>query len=166
MIKNIHHLPINSVFTPEAPVPENFVPCLYLPSYALLRVTFCVIIIESRSKDKTVFCELEWHALKQENLHDQEISIFYEIARIKADQVRTVFYFCSFYKTPWQLKIEFPNRQLSMTTFFPSFRENFLTFPRPLSAGNADKTTHKWEPHTLRRWVVYSTSNESDERGQ
>ena len=64
-------------------------------------------------------------------------------ARIKADQVRTVFYFCSFYKTPWQLKIEFPNRQLSMTTFFPSFRENFLTFPRPLSAGKADKTTHK-----------------------
>ena len=68
MIKNIHHLPINSVFTPEAPVPENFVPFLYLPSYALLRVTFCVIMTVSQSKGTTVFCKLELHVLRQENL--------------------------------------------------------------------------------------------------
>ena len=32
---------------------------LYLPSYVLLTVTFYVIITESRSKDTTVFYELE-----------------------------------------------------------------------------------------------------------
>ena len=37
---------------------KNFVPFLYLPSYALLRVTFYVIIIESCRKEKTVFCKL------------------------------------------------------------------------------------------------------------
>ena len=44
------------------------------------------------------------------SLHDQEIWIFYEIAMIKADQLRNVFYLYSWYKTPWQLKREFPNR--------------------------------------------------------
>ena len=53
-----------------APVPESANPglkkllfhVLYLRSYALLRVTFyivCFIIIESRSKDTTVFYKLE-----------------------------------------------------------------------------------------------------------
>ena len=41
---------------------------MYLPSYAFLRVTFCVIITEYRSKDTTVLCKLELHVLRQENL--------------------------------------------------------------------------------------------------
>ena len=36
--------------------------------YALLGVVFCVIITVSRSKGWTVFCKLELHALRQENL--------------------------------------------------------------------------------------------------
>ena len=38
-----------------------------LHSYALLRVTFCVIITISRSKGSTVFCNLELHVLRREN---------------------------------------------------------------------------------------------------
>ena len=85
------------------------------------------------------------HRLQLRSLHDQEIWIFYETARIKADQVRNAFYFCSFYKNPMAINNRIPQSSLSLsiTTFFPAFRENFLTFPRPLSAGNADKTTHK-----------------------
>ena len=41
---------------------------MYLPSYALLRETFCVIITEYRSNDTTVLCKLELHVLRQENL--------------------------------------------------------------------------------------------------
>ena len=43
----------------QAPVPENFVLFLYLPSYALSRVKFYAIITESRSKDTKVFCKLK-----------------------------------------------------------------------------------------------------------
>ena len=39
-----------------------------LHSYALLRVTFCVIMTVSQSKGTTVFCKLELHVLRQENL--------------------------------------------------------------------------------------------------
>ena len=42
-------------------------PFLYLPSYALLRKTFCVIITESRGKTQLV-CKLGGHVLRQENL--------------------------------------------------------------------------------------------------
>ena len=54
----------NWVPVPERPISAN--PGLkivfnffYLPSYALLRVTFYVIITESGSKDTTVFYKLE-----------------------------------------------------------------------------------------------------------
>ena len=39
-----------------------------LPSCVVLRLTFCVIITVSRSKGTTVFCKLELHVLRQENL--------------------------------------------------------------------------------------------------
>ena len=43
--------------------------CFYiLPFYVLLRITFCVIIIVSRSKDTTTFCKLKLHVLSQQNL--------------------------------------------------------------------------------------------------
>ena len=55
---------------PERPISANpglnFVP--FLPPYVLLRVTFYAIIIVSRSKGSTVFCKLELHVLRQENL--------------------------------------------------------------------------------------------------
>ena len=38
-----------------------------LHSYALLRVTFCVIITVSRGQDSIIFCNLELHVLRQEN---------------------------------------------------------------------------------------------------
>ena len=57
---------------PERPIRANpglvLLRCYILPLYVLLRVTFCVIIIESRSKDSTIFCKLELHVLSQENL--------------------------------------------------------------------------------------------------
>ena len=58
---------------PERPISANpglkFCPTfLYLPSYVLLRVTFCVIITISRSKGSTACCKLELHVLRQENL--------------------------------------------------------------------------------------------------
>jgi len=40
---------------------------LYLPSNALLRVTFFVIITVSQSEDATVFFKLELHVLRREN---------------------------------------------------------------------------------------------------
>ena len=40
---------------------------LYLPSNALLRVTFCVIITASQSEDATVVCKHELHVLRREN---------------------------------------------------------------------------------------------------
>ena len=40
----------------------------YLPSYALLRVTFCVVISFFRIKGTTVFCKFQLHVLIQENL--------------------------------------------------------------------------------------------------
>ena len=46
---------------------KNFHFCI-LPSYVLLRVTFCVIITVSCSKGSTAFCKLELHVLRQENL--------------------------------------------------------------------------------------------------
>ena len=39
-----------------------------LPSCVLLRVRFCVIITFSRRKGTTVFCKLELHVLRHENL--------------------------------------------------------------------------------------------------
>ena len=48
---------------PERPISANpglvLFDFLYLPSYALLRVTFCVIISFFQSKGTTVFCKLE-----------------------------------------------------------------------------------------------------------
>ena len=41
--------------------------CIF-PSYVLLRVTFCVFIIVSRSKGSTVFCKVQLHVRRQENL--------------------------------------------------------------------------------------------------
>ena len=41
---------------------------LYIPSYVLLRVTFCIINSFFRSQGTTVFCKLELHVLRQENL--------------------------------------------------------------------------------------------------
>ena len=42
---------------------------LYLPSYALLRVTFCVNrYCVSQSKGLTVFCKLELHALSKKTM--------------------------------------------------------------------------------------------------
>ena len=38
-----------------------------LPSCALLRVTFCVIITVSQSKASTIFCYLELHVRRKEN---------------------------------------------------------------------------------------------------
>ena len=38
----------------ERPISANPICNLYLPSYALLRVTFCVIITEFRSKDNSI----------------------------------------------------------------------------------------------------------------
>ena len=38
-----------------------------LHSYALLRVTFCVVITVSRIKGSTVFSNLELHVLRREN---------------------------------------------------------------------------------------------------
>ena len=35
--------------------------------YAVLKVTFCVIITVSCSKGSTLFCDLELHVLRQEN---------------------------------------------------------------------------------------------------
>ena len=59
------------------PVPERsmsvnpglkFGPFLYYTfQYALLRVTFCVIIMVSLSKGSTALCNLELHVLRQEN---------------------------------------------------------------------------------------------------
>ena len=46
----------------------NFVPFVYLPSYALLRVIFCVIITVPRSKGSPAFCTLELHVLRREIL--------------------------------------------------------------------------------------------------
>ena len=46
---------------------QNFVRFCFLRSYALLRVTFCVIITASRSKGSTVFCNLELHVVRREN---------------------------------------------------------------------------------------------------
>ena len=44
---------------PERPISESRIKTLlhflYLPSYALLRVTICVIVTVSQSKDSTVF---------------------------------------------------------------------------------------------------------------
>ena len=45
-----------------------FVPFFYLPFFVLLKVTFCVIITVSQSKGSTVFCKLELHVLRQDNL--------------------------------------------------------------------------------------------------
>ena len=39
----------------------------FLNSYALLRVTFCVIITASCCKGSTVFCNLELHVLRRKN---------------------------------------------------------------------------------------------------
>ena len=57
------------------PVPERLISaypglkfcsvfCIF-PTYALLGVTFCVIITVSRSKGLTAFCKLELHVLRQ-----------------------------------------------------------------------------------------------------
>ena len=45
----------------------NLFHFLYLPSYALPRLTFCVMVSLIRSKGTTVFCKLELHVLRQEN---------------------------------------------------------------------------------------------------
>ena len=71
--------PRNFLVSYQCPVPErpitvaliqdyNFVLFCILPSYALLRVTFCVIMTVSQSEGTTVFCKLELHVLRQENL--------------------------------------------------------------------------------------------------
>ena len=56
---------------PERPISFNpglkFCSVLYLHSYALLRVTFCVISTVSRSKDSTTLCNPELHVLRWEN---------------------------------------------------------------------------------------------------
>ena len=53
---------------PERPISFNpglkFCSVLYLHSYALLRVTFCVISTVSRSKDSTTLCNPELHVLR------------------------------------------------------------------------------------------------------
>ena len=41
--------------------------CVHLPSYALLRVTFCVIITVSQNEGLAVFCKLELDVLRREN---------------------------------------------------------------------------------------------------
>ena len=38
-----------------------------LHSYALLRVTFCVIVTVTCSQDSAIFCNLELHVLRREN---------------------------------------------------------------------------------------------------
>ena len=57
----------------QGPVPERSISvnpglkfCI-LHSYALLRVTFCVITTVSRSKGLAVFCNLKLHVLRREN---------------------------------------------------------------------------------------------------
>ena len=56
---------------PERPISFNpvlkFCSVLYLHSYALLRVTFCVISTVSRSKDSTTLWNPELHVLRWEN---------------------------------------------------------------------------------------------------
>ena len=57
---------------PERPISTNpglkiLFHFLYLPSYALLRKTFCVFITESRGKTQLI-CKVEGHVLRQENL--------------------------------------------------------------------------------------------------
>ena len=68
---------IAHVLNCRTPVPERpisayqgliFVPFFYLPFFVLLKVTFCVIITVSQSKGSTVFCKLELHVLRQDNL--------------------------------------------------------------------------------------------------
>ena len=65
-------------FKAQGPVPERQISanpgskflfhfCI-LPSYVLLRVTFCVIITVSRGKGSTVCCKLQLHVLRQEDL--------------------------------------------------------------------------------------------------
>ena len=53
---------------PERPISFNpglkFCSVLYLHSYALLRVIFCVISTVSRSKDSTTLCNPELHVLR------------------------------------------------------------------------------------------------------
>ena len=75
----------------------------------------CSRIDEKRQNSRTP------HRLQFRSLHDQEIWIFYETARIKADQVRNDFDFCSFYKNPTAIKNRIPELSLSLsiTTFFP-----------------------------------------------
>lgn len=41
--------------------------CIY-PSCVLLKVAFCVIIMVSQSQGSTLFCKLELHFIRQENL--------------------------------------------------------------------------------------------------
>ena len=59
-IRNLEKLFVwNPGPVPERPISGNPGLMLYLPSYALLRVTFCVIIVVSKSKGSTVlfsFC--------------------------------------------------------------------------------------------------------------
>ena len=65
-------------FDNQGPVPErpiNVNPGLtfcsvfvFFHSYALLRVKVCVTITISRSKGSTVFCNVELHVLRRQNL--------------------------------------------------------------------------------------------------
>ena len=58
---------------PERPISANpglnfFFPILYLPSYALLGVSFCVIITVSKSKGVIILlCTIELYGLRQGN---------------------------------------------------------------------------------------------------
>ena len=40
---------------------------MYLTSYALLKVTFSIIITGFQTKGLTAFCKLELHVLRQDN---------------------------------------------------------------------------------------------------
>ena len=73
LFKNQNTLNFPNLGKCRCPVPERSISvnpglkfCI-LYSYALLRVTFCVITTVSPSKGSTVFCNLELHVLRRES---------------------------------------------------------------------------------------------------
>ena len=68
-IRNLEKLFVwNPGPVPERPISGNPGLMLYLPSYALLRVTFCVIIAVSKSRGSTVLFKLLLDVRRQEVL--------------------------------------------------------------------------------------------------